>query len=268
MSETQEGIFYDLFDFSKSVYLFSHMKTNLVDSSVQTAEITAVYTLKIFTNIIFFLVLFKTVIILGYFLCSQALTAFVKFIIALYKTRFNVSFKSSCKNSLMFFGRIFKKIYTFNFYIFYTKIISSFMIISFWICIFSNYEFNIINKKYIEEPEKGNDFLLYFFLSFQFNLLMEIICSLFYSSRKSMASSLLALGYYLVINVIIIIVFLLVRRREFLKGAYLYEEPQRKLNIIIYCILFFLKANALYKIIRFNKKSKYTLYYILNIYIN
>ena len=264
MSETKEGIFYDLFDFSKSVYLFSHMKTNLVDSSVQIAEITAITFLMVITNIIFILVLFKTLIILGYFLCSQALTAFVRFVKALFKTKFNVSFKSSFKNSLMFFWRVFKKIYTFNFYLFYTKLISAFMIISFWICIFSNFQFNRINKNYIEEPEKGNDFLLYFFLSFQFNLLMEIICSIFYSSRKSISSSLLSFGYYVVINVIIIIVFLLVRRREYLKGAYLFEEPQRKLNIIIYSILFILKLNALYRIIKFNKRSKF-IFYVFNV---
>ena len=256
MSETQEGIYFDLYDFGKSVYIFSHMKTNLVDSSVQTAEKWALIILNVISTIIFFLVLIKTLIIIGYFICSQALTAFIRFIKMVFKTKFNINCRSSCVNSIMFLGRVLKKIYTFNFYIFYTKYVSTFMIVSFWICLLSNFVFNIINRTYIEEPEKGNDFLLYFFLSFQFNLLIELVCSTFYAHRNMNISSLLAFGYYFVINVILFIGFYYARRQEYLNGAYLLEEPQRILNIIVFFILFVLKANCLYKIIRFNKRSK------------
>jgi hypothetical protein len=55
MSETKEHIFYDLYDFGKSVYIFSHMKTNLVDASVQTTEKIALNFLSIISAIIFFL---------------------------------------------------------------------------------------------------------------------------------------------------------------------------------------------------------------------
>ena len=260
MSETKEGLFYDLYDFSKSIYIFSHMKTNLVDPTVQIGETTALYTLMIISTIIFFLVTIKTMIILGYFICSQALTAFIRFIKMLFKTKCNINFQSSLKNSLMFFGRVFKKIYTFNFYIFYSKYVSFFMFFSFWFCLISNFLFNIINYRTIDEPEKGLNFLWCFFLSFQFNLLMEIICSTFYAYRNLNVSSLLALGYYTLINIILFIGFYYARRYEYLYGAYLMEEPQRVLNIILYFILFVLKANCLYKIILFNKKSKYTFF--------
>ena len=257
MSETQEGIFYDLYDFSKSVYIFSHMKTNLVDSSVQTVELTAIYLLIFISAVIFFFFTIKTLIILGYFICSQALISFIRFIKMLFKTKFNINFKTSCKNSIMFLGKVFKKIYTFNFYIFYTKYISTFMIISFWVCLVANFGFNIINKKYIEEPEKDSSFLYNFFLTFQINLLIELICCTFYSHRNMIVSSLLAFGYYIVINVIMLISFYLTRRKEYLDGAYLLEEPQRILNIVLFFILFVLKVNCLYKIIKFNKQSKY-----------
>ena len=266
MSETKEGLVHDLYDFSKSVYLFSHMKTNLVDPTVQIGETTALYTLMIISTIIFLVVSIKTLIILGYFICSQALTAFIRFIKMLFITKCNISFKTSFKNSLMFFGRVFKKIYTFNFYIFYTKYVSIFMIFSFWICLISNFLFNIINYRTIDEPEKGIYFLWYFFISFQFNLLIELICSTFYAYRNMNISSLLALGYYIVINVILFIGFYYARRHEFLYGAYLLEEPQRILNIILYFILFVLKANCLYKIIKFNKKSKYIFFNIFSIF--
>lgn len=256
MSETQDGIFYDLYDFGKSVYIFSHMKTNLVDSSVQTGETTALIILMIISSIIFFSVLIKILIIIGYFVCSQALAAFLNFMKMVFKTRFNINFKSSCKNSLMFFGKVFKKIYTFNFYIFYTTYISSFMIISFWMCLLTNFAFSIVNLQNIEEPNKNNEFLWYFFLSFQFNLLIEIVCCTFYAYRNMVGAFFLSLGYYIVMNVILFISFFYARQKEYLDGAYLLEEPQRILNIIVFFILFVLKVNCLFKIIIFNKRSK------------
>ena len=93
MSETKEGIFYDLYDFSKSVYIFSHTKTNLVDSSVQTVELTAIYLLIFISAIIFFFFTIKTLIILVYFICLQALISFIRFIKMLFKTKCNINFK-------------------------------------------------------------------------------------------------------------------------------------------------------------------------------
>ena len=55
MSQTQEKIIYDMYDFSKLVYIFSHMKTNLVDSSVQKTEIAAIIFIFVISGIIFFL---------------------------------------------------------------------------------------------------------------------------------------------------------------------------------------------------------------------
>ena len=55
MSETKDGIFYDLYDFSKSVYIFSHMKTNLVDEKVQIGEKAAIILLLVISSVIFFL---------------------------------------------------------------------------------------------------------------------------------------------------------------------------------------------------------------------
>lgn len=256
MSETKDGFIYDLYDFQKSVYIFSHMKTNLVDSKVQVGEHAALYTQLVISSIIFFFILIKILIIVGYFICSQALTAFIRFVGNVFKTKFKINCRSSFMNSLMFFGRVCKKIYTFNFYIFYTKYISTFMILSFCFCIAAIYGFNIVNITYIEQPEKEDDFLWYFCFSFEFLLLIELICSTFYGHRNMNVSSLLAFGYFIVINVIIIIGFFYAQREEYLNGAYLLEEPQRILNIIVFFILFVLKANCLYKIIKFNKRSK------------
>ena len=70
-------------------------------------------------------------------------------------------------------------------------------------------------------------------------------------------SSLLALGYYTIINIILFIGFYYVRRYEYLFGSYSLEEPHRIFIITLYFILFVLKVVDLNKAIQLNKKNKY-----------
>ena len=60
-------------------FIFPHMKTHLAEPSVQIGEATSLFTLMIISTIIIFFVTFKTSIILGYVIYSQALTAFIRF---------------------------------------------------------------------------------------------------------------------------------------------------------------------------------------------
>ena len=256
MSETKDEFFYNLYDFSKSVYLFSHMKTNLVDENVQVVERFAVNLLAFISSVIFGCVVFKSSIIIVYFLGVQAMPALYRYIKLLIKTKFSINFKNSCKNALMFLIKVSRKICTFNFYIFYSKFVSGIMIVSFLICLFSNFMFGEENKDNLENTEKPKSFLVFYFLSFELNLLIELILSTFYSHRNLVSCCLLAFGYYIVINFIMIIVYSIASYMEYLDGAFLYEEPQRILNIIVFSILFVLKANCLYKIIEFKKRSK------------
>ena len=121
--------------------------------------------------------------------------------------------------------------------------------------IISNF-FNSINSNQIENREKNNSFLTYFFLVFEFNLLIEIVIYMFYSIRSITFGLILSLGYFLILNIIIMIAFMYTTRYEYLYGAFILEEPQRVLNIIIFFILMVLKINCLYKIITYNNKSK------------
>ena len=115
----------------------------------------------------------------------------------------------------------------------------------------------------ITEPNKSTVFFIFFFISFECNLLIEFICCTFYAHPNMRTSSSLAFGYYIVVNIIMALIFLYARRMEELYGAYLLEEPQRILNMIIFFILFVLKANCLIKIAQFDKRSKYIFLIIL-----
>ena len=256
MSETKEGEKYNLYDFTKSIYIFSHMKTLLVDKEVQNLEQTLLKIIKGFELAIYAIVLIKIIIIFGYFIFFQALIAFGNFIQLSYRTKCDISIKKFFIYFLLFFKRIFKKIYTFNFYIFQNKVISFFLILFFIINIILNYHFIDQNIDQIEYIEKNDSFINLYFSSFEFYLLMELICYMFYSVRNIVHSILFAFGYFITLNIIIIFTYLYVQKYELLYGAFMLNEPQRILNIIIFSILMILKIYCLYKIIFFNKESK------------
>ena len=130
------------------------------------------------------------------------------------------------------------------------------MILFFIINIILNYHFIDQNIDQIEYIEKNDSFINLYFSSFEFYLLMELICYMFYSVRNIVHSILFAFGYFITLNIIIIFTYLYVQKYELLYGAFMLNEPQRILNIIIFSILMILKIYCLYKIIFFNKESK------------
>ena len=256
MSEIKEGWSYDLYDFTKSVYIFSHMKTNLVDDLVQIFEKIALKFLNGATIFIGFIVFLKIIIIVAYFTLGQASFAIFRFIKTLFITKCNIYVKSSCKSVIYFLVRIFKKIFTFNFYIFQNKIITTFMICIFIINILSISRFSQENLDQIINEEKDDNFINFYFLSFEFNLLIEVICYMFYSVRNIGFGFVLSICYFIVLNLIIYFSFLISERYEYLNGAFLLGEPQKILNIIIFLILMILKIDCLIKIVKYNKESK------------
>ena len=256
MSITNDGLQYKFYDFTKSIYLFSHMKTNLVDPLVQDGE-TIILNILIYSTYFIYLVAFsKIIIVIAYFLIGQAFLAFLSFIKGLYKNKCSSNWKIWALNVWYFLKRIIKKLGTFNFYIFENRIISVFLIGTFIINLVSNTHLNAINLHQISSLEKENDFITFYFLSFEFNLYMEIILFIFYSHRNLIFGVIISLGYFLVVNLLIIFIYLLANKYEYLNGVFINEDPQRILNIILFSILMILKINCLYKVIKYNPQSK------------
>ena len=78
MSETKEGEKYNLYDFTKSIYIFSHMKTLLVDKEVQEFEQKLLAIIQWFVFSICFFVLFKIIIYLFFIIIINNLFIFKK----------------------------------------------------------------------------------------------------------------------------------------------------------------------------------------------
>lgn len=256
MSEIFEGTRYDLYDFTKSIYIFAHMKTMLVDKKIQKGEEVILQFLKAFTLFIYIFVFIKIIIVILYFILFEVTVAIYRFFTDIIKSKCNVSWNMVCKYSFLFIVRLIKKSCTFNFYIIQNIGISIFLVFFFLFNITWNYFFHDENLKQIDKIEKDDKFINLYFLSFETFLFMELICYMFYSVRNINYATVYSIGYLIALNMIIAFVYLYVQRYEYLYGAFVLNEPQRVLNIIIFSILMILKIYCLYKMINFNKKSK------------
>ena len=255
-----KDLMFNYYEYIKSIYVYSHLKTNLVDKYKQTTEMVALYLLIIITSLIFFFAMFKILVIVIYFICVQANTAFFHFLKLVYVTKMQINFKASFKNAMSYLSKVCKRLYTFNFYIYQKIFIGIINMISFIMFLISSFCFEILNLRYISKENKADYYLWFFFLSYEFTLLTELLCTTFYSCRNMIMSTFLALGYFILINFILFIGYQIKELNEDMHGAYETEEPQKIMNIVLNVILLMLNFINLVKIIRYNKNGKYKIY--------
>ena len=132
MSEMIDSPIYNFYDYVKSIYIYSHIKTNLIDKERQPIEKLTNILLGIITLGFIIAFCFKILVIFFYFIFVQAFSAFIKFIISIFRTKFQLNFCSSFLNAMYYLGKVFKRIYTFNFYLFHNITIGTIMIFSYF----------------------------------------------------------------------------------------------------------------------------------------
>ena len=157
MSEMTDSLLYNFYDYMKSIYIYSHVKTSLKDTQRQPIEKGTNISLCILACLFLIVSAFKIFVIIFYFIFIQAFTAFFKFILSIYRTRFRINFYSSFKNAIAYLGKVFKRIYTFNFYLFHNFYIGFTMIFSYFSFFFRVVFLLIYNYFY-------RSFLLFYFL--------------------------------------------------------------------------------------------------------
>ena len=257
MSEIKDSAVYQFYDYVKSIYIYSHVKTHLKDFQRQPIEVATNYILLIFSIIFIFFSVFKVFVIIFYFIFIQAFTGFIKFLISICKTKFRLNFCSSLKNSIYYLGKVFKRIYTFNFYLFQNRIIGFIMIFSYFFFLFSSTFFYLQNIKFIDEVEKPDIYLISFYSHFESVILMQLLCSCFYSCRNQILSTTLAFGLFLSMNGMLFLGFFITDIIENVDGSFELEEPQAVMNIVFDIIFLFVNGISLFKIIIYKKESKY-----------
>jgi hypothetical protein len=257
MSEMIDNILYNFYDYVKSIYIYSHLKTNLIDIERQKIELYTNILLLILSLAFIIVSAFKILVIIFYFIFIQAFSAFITFIIAIFKTRLKINFCSSFKNALSYLGKVFRRIYTFNFYVYGNIYIGFIMIFSYFFFLLSSSFFYLENKELIEQNEKPGYYMVTFYCHFESIILIQLLCSSFYASRNMKLSTLIALGLFMIMNIMLALGYCITKIIEDCDGSYEYDEPQGVMNIIFNSILFFLNSISLFNIIVYNKNGKF-----------
>ena len=257
MSEMNDSFIYNFYDYVKSIYIYSHVKTNLKDAQRQGIEQTTNVILIIISLIFVIISLFKIFVIIFYFIFIQAFSALIKFIITIVRFKCNVNFCSSFKNAFFYLMKVFKRIYTFNFYLFDTFLVGLIMIFSYFFFLISSCFFYFENYRLIETIEKPKHYMIIFYCHFESVILIQILFTSFYSCRDMVLSTTISIGLFLSINGILFLGFFITNVIEEAEGSFEFAEPQSFMNVVFNTIFLLMNLNSLINIMVYKKNGKF-----------
>ena len=255
MSEMNDKFYYNFYDYMKTIYIYSHVKTNLIDKERQDLEELTIGILAVLSISFLSVSLFKVFVIIFYFIFMQSFAALIKFIISLYRTRFKVNFCSSFQNAIQYLGKVCKKIYTFNFNIFDNIFIGLAMNASYYLFLFSSACFYYKNIKLIQDIEKDLYYMHWFYIHFESAILVQLLFASFYACRNMKISTLLGFGLDASMNAMLFLGYYINVLYENSEGTFENNEPQRIMNIIFNTILILLNGVCLFNIVLYKKNS-------------
>ena len=265
MSETQDLPIYNIYDYLKTIYIYSHVKTYLIDPDRQSIEFYFDIALLLLSSFFLFFSLFKLATIVIYLIVIQSFSAFIAFINSLFRLKFKIKFCSSFKNGMNYLWKIFKRIGTFNFYLYENNIVGAIMILSYCFYILFSFYFFLLNLLFIKEVEKSKEYMHVFYLHFESFILIQLLCSCFYALRNTNLAVICAFGIFIFLNLTILFGYLTTEKLENVIGKFEHNEPEEIMNIVINIILLLLNGNCLFNI-SFKRKGKYKK--IIYLYIN
>ena len=248
MSETRDIFLYNYYDYISSIYIYSHVKTYLIDPSRQKVEKIFDLVLAILSGIFCLSFAIKFVIILLYFFVIQSIPALIRFMANLCKLKCDINFSSSCNNAFSYLKKVMKRISTFNFYLYENIPVGFAMILSFLLFIFSTLR------------EKNEGYMRLFYLHFESILLIQLLCSSFYACRNMTLSTISAIVLFILLNVILYLGYLVKEKVENVVGIYENNEPQIIMNAIFNLVFLLLNGKCFFNAIFFNQNSKKKIY--------
>ena len=256
MSEIKDELFYNVYDFLKSIYIYSHVKTSLVDKARQDVEFGTHIALCAVVAVFVGGLVFKFLVVFIYLFLIGLFSAIFSFFKSLIKSKGKISFLSSIRNGASFFVQISKRIVFYNFYSYDKWWILPIMVIPYLIFMFTSVPFFIINILDIEKTEKTDSYLHLFYIQFESMILVHILCTSFYAHKNMSQAILLGLGIFICLNLMLILGYLVKERIEFVDGIYEYDEPQKIFNIMFNVIFLMINIISFINTLAAKNKSK------------
>ena len=256
MSDTQDLPIYNFYDYMKTIFIYSHVKTYLLDPTRQNYEYGFDLGLLIFSGVFIGIVGLKIAIILVYFLVIQAFTPFFQFIKLLCKSKFKIDYYSSLKNACNYLAKIIKRFFTFNFYLFHNNIISLLMAFNYLLFLISSFSFFIYNNNELEQSEKTETYMYYFYIHFESFLLTNLLYSSFYACRNMKIAVISALALFVLLNGLTVIGYFITERIEDVEGKFEHDYPQNVMNIIYNSVFLLLNGTCFINFVFYKPNGK------------
>ena len=256
MSETQDKLIYNFYDFLKTIFVYSHVKTYLIDPKRQTYELFFdVFLLGI--SIVFMASeFFKIFTIYVYFFFVRTICALINFIKVLKQSKGKIDFCQSFKNGIIHFAKDSKRFCTFNFYLFENNWIGFIMIFFYLLFLISSFIFFIMNFIEIKLPEKTEGYLVMFYIHFLSFVLIQLLCTSFYACRNTKIAIISAFVIFLFLFCMTIIGYKITETLEDVVGKFEIDYPQQVMNIIYNSIFLLLNGNCFYNFWTYKKEGK------------
>lgn len=262
MSFAENAFILELYDLLKNVYVYTHMKPYLRDKEREGLKHVIILTIGVSIILLMFLMIFKTFIICLYFLIIQTLSNTVRFILQIPKTKCNIFIGESIKNICRYFGKIFKRMFTYNFYEFDSVCGGIFFVCVFFVYLVSNALFMLYVFNEIDQENKSNKFIITHFIVFESNILLQLICITFYNVRRINKQIGIVLGYFVFVNSAVLLTFY--GKRIWINEVGVIEGhiPRRIINLVLNVVFCLMNVTNLVNIIRYDVNSKSIYIYI------
>ena len=257
MSETKDEFIYNFYDYMKTIFIYSHVKTYLIDPVRQNDEYNSDRFLLVFTAILLIANAIKIAIIIFYFIFVKAIGTLWRFIKSLFKLRFNIILKTSCKNAYNYITKVVKRIFTFNFNLYQNNYIGAIMISTYLLFLISSSFFYILNYYHINDEEKSEKYITVFYVHFESIFLMQLLCSSFYACRDMKISTICAISIWAVLNAILFVIYFIKEIIENVEGYFENDDFVKLNNIIFHSVFILLNGKSFYNIITYKKEKEY-----------
>lgn len=212
MKSNEESLFKEIVNVTSSVieevYIYNHLSPKAFESTndKKLDEYLATTIMCVLVAIFSTTILKMFLIFLYFFFCNTVYNI-CKFFVFVYRKKCLINLSAQCKNAYSYLSKIFKKIYTYNFYSYENKPFG-YVIVIVYICFLL---FNILyTTEYIIilKGQKYDDIMFrgFHIIAFEFHIFIELICCTFYIYRKLWSQYKFILISYIGLNILICII--------------------------------------------------------------
>ena len=223
----------EYFTFIKNIYVFSHLKTYLIDPDRQEKDKIMITVFLTITSLLCGIIAFKILIIFLYFILIQTITHLCSCYKSFSLQKCKLSFVSTFSKAFIYIKNIIKRTFTYNFYIYDNIIIGViYYIIYFAYLIFTFIYLSLVHE-HITEEIKPISFNICYTIALELNLLIEIMCIVYYHIRHIEKHFIMTWVFFILMNGTIFVLFKLHNVLIDKDGLFIKDEFKRVVNLII-----------------------------------